>query len=69
MNIWNRMKIRQVLPIAAILISGCSIPFVNRGEAKSTCDRIAAQAIQTDSSAEARDLAAQAAECYAELAQ
>lgn len=64
------MKIRALLPITGFLLAGCSIPFLgNTGEAKSSCDQIAAQAIQTSSAAEARDLAAQATECYARLAQ
>lgn len=63
------MKIRLVLPVAGVLLTACSIPFTRNGEAKSTCDQIAAQAIQTDSAAQARDLSAQATECYARLAE
>jgi len=59
---------RGSILLALLLASGCSIPFANRGDQKSTCDQIAAQAIQTSSAAEARDLAAQASECYARLA-
>ncbi len=47
---------------------GCSVPFVggpSANERKAPCDRIAAQAIQTDDFDEARTLAAQASECYA----
>jgi hypothetical protein len=54
--------------LALLLTSGC-LPFVGRsGDAKAECDQIAAQAIQTASAAEARDLAARATECYARLA-
>ena len=68
------MKIRALLPIAALFLTGCAIPFQGGGNqeqraAKSLCDQIAAQAIQTDSAAEARTLAAQATECYARLVQ
>ncbi len=64
------MKMRSLLPIAGLLLAGCSIPFLgnNNEEAKSSCDQFAAQAIQTNSAAEARDLAAQATECYARIA-
>jgi hypothetical protein len=63
------MKLRLFVPVAGMLLSACSIPFVGGGDDKSACDQIAAQAIQTNSAGEARDLAAQATECYARLAQ
>ena len=63
------MNTRSFACMALLLFAGCSIPFSGEGgEAKSQCDQIAAQAIQTSSPATARDLAAQAAECYARLA-
>lgn len=63
------MYTRTLVAVAALVVSGCSIPFVsNGGDEKSGCDQIAAQAIQTGSPARARDLAAQATECYARLA-
>jgi hypothetical protein len=63
------MKIRSLTCLAVVLLAGCSVPFAGGGgEAKSACDQLAAQAIQTSSAANARDLAAQATECYARLA-
>lgn len=64
------MTIRR-LPVVAttLFVTGCSLPFLGGGGDKSECDQIAAQAIQTDSATEARDLSAQATECYARLAQ
>ena len=64
---------RMTTPIAIagplLALAACSIPFVGGGgDSKSECDQIAAQAIQTPSAAVARDLAAQATECYARLA-
>ena len=61
---------RMTLGVAmAVVATACSLPFTNGGDRKSACDRIAAQAIQTESASRARDLAAQATECYAELAE
>lgn len=62
------MKATRLVPLAALLVGACSIPFVGGGDRKAECDRIAARAIQTESAGEARDLAAEATECYAELA-
>ena len=48
--------------------SGCSsLPFGGRStnEKKAECDRVAAQAIQTESLEEAKMLSAQASSCYA----
>ncbi len=52
----------------AIFLAGC----FGRGgaspaERKAQCDRLAAQAIDTESLDEARRLAARAADCYADL--
>ena len=64
------MKPRIGVFLAVLTLSGCSVPLVGGGgDAKSPCDQLAAQAIQTDSAARARDLAARATECYARLAE
>ena len=64
------MRIIVVLGVAAMLgTSACSVPLIGGGDEKSQCDQIAAQAIQTSSVSRARDLAAQATECYARLAE
>lgn len=61
--------IRSWLPIGVVVLASCSVPFVGGGgDNKAECDQYAAQAIQTASLTEARDLAARAAECYARLA-
>lgn len=49
-------------------LAACSLPFrQSKDERKAPCDRIAAQAIQTESISEAKTLSARAAECYAAL--
>lgn len=58
------------IPLAAVgvalALSACSIPFTkSNDDRKAACDRIAAQAIQTTSLADAKVFAAQASECYA----
>ncbi|MBA3888937.1 MAG: hypothetical protein H0X64_00245 [Gemmatimonadaceae bacterium] len=56
--------------LALALLSACSsLPFGGKSndERKAGCDRIAAQAIQSSSAEEAKNLAAQASECYAAL--
>lgn len=63
---------RRHLPalLALALLSACSsLPFGGKStdERKATCDRVAAQAIQTGSVEDAKNLAAQASECYAAL--
>jgi len=64
---------RQRLFLAATLLpilGACSIPFVGRGgDKKSECDRMSAEAIQTQDVGKARELAAGASACYAKLAQ
>lgn len=56
------------LLLASFAVTSCSIPFrKSSDERKASCDRIAAQAIQTSSTEEAKNLAAQASECYAGL--
>ena len=58
--------VTSLLPILA----GCSVPLVGRsGDRRSECDRMAAEAIQTQNLARARELAAGASGCYARLAQ
>lgn len=53
-----------------LLLSACSLPFTKSSdERKAACDRIAAQAIQTTSLADAKVFAAQASECYAKAQQ
>jgi outer membrane biogenesis lipoprotein LolB len=59
-----------LLPCAVLLLTACSVPFrTSSDEKKAACDRIAARAIQTTSLQQAKDLAAQAAECYARAQQ
>lgn len=57
-------------PVFVVLMSlslvGCTVPFTtSSSERKAPCDRLAAQAIQTASLEEAKNLSAQASECYA----
>lgn len=57
---------RATLVTACLALGACSLPFTRSTEdRKAPCDRIAAQAIQTSSLEEAKNLAAQASECYA----
>ena len=60
---------RKSLFIGCFALAACSVPFVSRGESdeerKAPCDRIAARAIQTGNLEQAKNLAAQASECYA----
>lgn len=65
---------RQVPAVTALValtfLSGCaSLPFGGKSsdERKAECDRFSAQAIQTASTEEAKNLAARASECYAAL--
>lgn len=56
--------------LALVTLSACSsLPFGGKSsdERKAACDRIAAQAIQTGSAEEAKNLSARASECYAAL--
>ena len=56
--------------VAITFVSGCaSLPFGGKSsdERKAECDRVSAQAIQTSSAEEAKNLAARASECYAAL--
>lgn len=62
------MRVTVGLLIVLALASGCSsLPFGGRSsnEKKAECDRVAAQAIQTESLEEAKMLSAQASSCYA----
>jgi uncharacterized lipoprotein YajG len=64
------MSHRLVLACSTFLLAACAVPFTtSNDERKAACDRIAAQAIQTSSLQNAKDLAAQAAECYAKAQQ
>ncbi|HUH12473.1 MAG TPA: hypothetical protein VMK65_05165 [Longimicrobiales bacterium] len=52
-----------------LLLTGCaSLPFggPSSEERKARCDRMAAQAIETEDLEQAKTLAAQAADCYAQ---
>lgn len=66
------MSLRCLL-LATVLVpalGACSVPFVSRGgDRKSECDRMSAEAIQTQNVTKARELAAGASACYAKLAQ
>jgi hypothetical protein len=62
------MRTSILVLFLGLFVSGC---FGTRGptagERKAQCDRLAAQAIDTESLDEARRLAARASDCYAEL--
>lgn len=60
------MRFRSLTVLALLGLSACAVPFTtSTQEKKAPCDRIAARAIQTASLEEAKNLAAQASECYA----
>lgn len=62
------MRVILGLLLVIAFASGCSsLPFGGRStnERKAECDRVAAQAIQTESLEEAKMLSAQASSCYA----
>lgn len=64
----------MVRPLAAagvlLALAACSVPFISRGgDKKSECDRMSAEAIQTQNLGKARELAAGASACYAKLSQ
>ena len=62
------MRVVPGLILVVTFASGCSsLPFggQSKNEKKAECDRVAAQAIQTESLEEAKMLAAQASSCYA----
>jgi hypothetical protein len=64
------MRVITALFLVLALVGGCSsLPFGGRSsnERKAECDRVAAQAIQTESLEEAKMLSAQASSCYAAL--
>jgi hypothetical protein len=66
------MRLRRCLLVTSLLplFAGCSIPLVGHsGDKKSECDRMAAEAIQTQDLGKARELAAGASGCYAKLTQ
>lgn len=60
------MRTRFSLAAVALGLGACSVPFTTSGEErKAPCDRLAAQAIQTSSLEQAKNLSARASECYA----
>jgi hypothetical protein len=62
------MRVLPSLILLAAFTGGCSsLPFGGKSsnEKKAECDRVAAQAIQTESLEEAKMLSAQASSCYA----
>lgn len=60
------MRQRLLGLVLGLGLIGCSVPFTTSSEErKAPCDRLSAQAIQTSSLEEAKDLSAQASECYA----
>ena len=64
------MRVLPALVLVVASVSGCSsLPFGGRSsnEKKAECDRVAAQAIQTESLEDAKMLSAQASSCYAGL--
>ncbi len=56
-----------VFALAVLFVSACSVPFIgsDTDEEKAECDRIAAQAIQTEDVEDAKNFSARASECYA----
>jgi hypothetical protein len=51
-----------------LALGACSVPFVSHGgDKKSECDRMSAEAIQTQDIVKARELSAGASACYAKL--
>lgn len=64
------MAIRTLVLMAAlgVTLSGCfGTRTASVADRKAQCDRMAAQAIETESLDEARRLSARASECYADL--
>jgi hypothetical protein len=62
------MRVISGLLLTVAFATGCSsLPFggPSTNEKKAECDRVAAQAIQTESLEEAKMLSAQASSCYA----
>ncbi len=62
---------RRLLAAVGVLLTlgACAVPFVSHGDKKSECDRMSAEAIQTQNVAKARELAAGATACYAKLSE
>jgi len=61
---------RALLVAVGVLLAlgACSVPFVSHGgDKKSECDRMSAEAIQTQDLVKARELSAGASACYAKL--
>jgi hypothetical protein len=64
----KRHVVQAMLVATGLAGMACSLPFTKSSdERKAECDRIAAQAIQTSSLEEAKNLSAQASACYAQL--
>jgi hypothetical protein len=64
-----RSRLLATVPfLAATVASACSLPFTkSTDERKAACDRVAASAIQEKSVSRAKELAAQASSCYADI--
>ena len=63
-------RMKRLLAGAAVLLTlgACSVPFISKGgDKKSECDRMSAEAIQTQNLQKARELSAGASACYAKL--
>ena len=61
---------KRLLAAGGVLLtlSACSVPFISHGgDKKSECDRMSAEAIQSQDAAKAKELAAGASACYAKL--
>ena len=66
----GRMKRLVAASGVLLTLAACSVPFISHGgDKKSECDRMSAEAIQTQDIGKARELAAGASACYAKLAQ
>lgn len=64
----TRLRTATPLLAAALLLGGCSLPFrTSDDERKAACDRIAASAIQEKDAGKAKDIAARASSCYADI--
>ena len=62
-------RLRVCVPaFAMLLVTACSLPFgKSKDEKKAVCDRVAASAIRETSVSRAKELAAQASACYADI--
>lgn len=68
LSIKAKMRKSMFVLLVPIAAGACSVPFrTSNDERKAQCDRVAAQAIQTSSIEEAKNLSAQASACYAKI--